>query len=96
MTAYLEHLLDAAFPASDSTVRILTPRQPARRGCQLSVLLDRAVRPVNKWLQQHGVICDVREPDVIRISPVPFYNTFQDVHNFVELLKKALQATSTS
>ena len=43
------------------------------------------------YLMEHNVICDKREPDVIRVSPVPLYNTFLDVFRFVEILKSAIR-----
>jgi kynureninase len=76
LTAYLERLLDglgATWPA-----RLLTPRDPARRGCQLSVAVPGAARLAGRLRREHGVICDFREPDVLRFAPVPLYNTFHD------------------
>jgi kynureninase len=53
----------------------LTPRDPTQRGCQISVLVHTNVKAVHDRLAEQGVICDVREPNVIRVSPVPMYNT---------------------
>ncbi len=63
-------------------LEILTPLDPSRRGCQLSIRV-RAGREQGRalftHLEQHGVLCDWREPDVIRVSPTPLYNRFGDV-----------------
>lgn len=83
MTAYLLWLLDRS--AGDD-LRVITPRDPKQRGCQLSLLVRDRPRERFVALQRAGVICDFREPDVIRVAPVPLYNTFHDVWRFAELL----------
>jgi kynureninase len=74
LTAYLERLL-GRLPAG--TVEVLTPREPARRGCQLSLRVKDG-RATLKRLECAGVVCDFREPDIVRVAPVPQYNSFQD------------------
>ena len=71
-------------------VRILTPEDRFRRGCQLSLVLDTDARRVHDALHAQGIICDFRAPDVIRIAPVPLYNTFADVYGFVDALVRTL------
>ncbi len=74
-------------------VECITPSQPERRGCQLSLRLTGADgREVFGRLESAGVVCDWREPDVIRVAPVPLYNTFADVYRFVEILRHAVEA----
>ena len=89
LTGYLEWLLrrDLAEP-----VEILTPADPHRRGCQLSLRVRSSVpgREVFERLEASGVTCDWREPDVIRVAPVPLYNRYEEVWRFVEILKEAL------
>lgn len=89
LTGYLEWLL--ARELSDS-VAILTPSDPRRRGCQLSLQVKskRSGRAVFETLESSGVATDWREPDVIRVAPVPLYNRYQEVYRFVEILGKAL------
>jgi kynureninase len=70
-------------------VEVLTPRDPARRGCQLSVRVRQEARRVFAALVQRGVICDWREPDVIRLAPVPLYNRFAEVVQAVRVLEAA-------
>ncbi|TAM82910.1 MAG: kynureninase [Jatrophihabitans sp.] len=76
LTGYLEQLLDRI----EGPVEILTPREPERRGAQLSVRLLRhdADRTSARLRAEHGVIADARRPDVIRLAPVPMYCTFED------------------
>lgn len=90
LTGYLESLLLARLA---SHVQIATPPEPRARGCQLSVRVLGGVgraRDVYEELGRRDVICDWREPDLIRVAPVPLYNTFQDVWEFVDLLAKLL------
>jgi kynureninase len=89
LTGYLEWLLRREI--SDA-VEILTPSEPHRRGCQLSlqVTSTRSGRAVFERLESSGVACDWREPDVIRVAPVPLYNRFEEVHRFVDILRNAL------
>jgi len=65
---------------------VITPRDPAHRGGQLSILTGRGGRELFARLQRGGVVCDYREPGVIRVAVAPLYNTEQDVERFVELL----------
>jgi kynureninase len=89
LTGYLEWLLGSE--VGDS-VEILTPKDPNQRGCQLSLRVKSSVpgRTVLERLEVSGVTCDWREPDVIRVAPVPLYNRYEEVHRFVEILRKAL------
>ncbi|MFQ5671005.1 MAG: kynureninase [Acidobacteriota bacterium] len=66
--------------------RVLTPAEPARRGCQISVAVDRAQERVRE-LETRGFICDARPPDILRVAPTPLYNTFQDVWSFSQAFK---------
>jgi len=90
MTAYLEQLIHAEL---DDSLEIVTPPEPERRGCQLSlrVLAGRdAGRALFEQLEAAGTIPDWREPDVIRVAPVPMYNRFEDCWRFVEQVKDCL------
>jgi kynureninase len=81
LTGYLESLLDEVCAAAvPRTAEVITPRDPDRRGAQLSVRIrDRDVGPVTDRLRQEfGVFTDARRPDVIRLAPAPMYNTFHD------------------
>ncbi|MGL6687357.1 kynureninase, partial [Xanthomonas hortorum pv. gardneri] len=84
LTGHLEQLIHARVP---QVLQIVTPSDPAQRGCQLSLRVagGRAQgRSLFEYLQSVGVLGDWREPDVIRIAPVPLYNRFCDLHRLVE------------
>ena len=81
LTGYLEFLLDH-HASNDFTA--LTPREPERRGAQLSIRIRQGGRSICDRLVEHGAVCDWREPDILRVAPVPLYNTYCDVHRFVE------------
>lgn len=83
LTAYLEYLLKQ----NNFGFEIITPSNKDERGCQLSLLTKDNGEELFKLLQNNGVIADWREPNVIRIAPVPLYNSFQDAWKFVEILK---------
>jgi kynureninase len=83
LTGYLLDLLDG-LPAG--SCEVLTPREPARRGCQVSLELPGKGREVHDELLRAGALCDFREPNVIRAAPVPLYNTFHEVWRFVQIL----------
>ncbi len=86
LTGYLEFLLD--HHALDG-VSMITPRDVPQRGAQLSLRIAHNGRALHDYLTQAYVICDWREPDVIRVAPVPWYNSFTDVLTFVDLLATA-------
>jgi kynureninase len=83
MTAYMEYLLEQLKHLSFT---IITPKDPNRRGAQLSLLFAERGREVFKALTENGVIADWREPNVIRIAPVPMYNNFEDCYRFYQIL----------
>ena len=83
LTGYAEFLINNN---NNSPVEIITPSNPAERGCQLSLRTGPNGRELHKNLVENGVVCDWREPDVIRIAPVPLYNSFEDVYRFVKIL----------
>ncbi|MGH7172235.1 MAG: kynureninase [Gemmataceae bacterium] len=85
LTAYLYYLLKRL---PSGAFEILTPSDPACRGCQLSLRLHDRPRELLAALQAEGVVCDFREPDVLRVAPVPLYNTFHEVWTFAHILKR--------
>jgi kynureninase len=91
LTGYLENILrDVIARQEHMTMRLITPTDPARRGCQLSVQLVGGDRGLFDALTAAGVICDFREPDVVRLAPAPFYNSFEDVWRFGGVLEQVL------
>lgn len=87
LTGYMEDLLNHM---NSDAFTIMTPSNPAERGCQLSILMHRDGKKMFEHLTEAGVICDWREPDCIRVAPVPLYNSFTDVHEFARLFAEAL------
>lgn len=59
-------------------VELLTPRDPEARGCQLSVRVPAARELAGRLRAEHGVVCDFREPDVLRFAPVPLITTYAE------------------
>ncbi|MCB9181071.1 MAG: kynureninase [Flavobacteriales bacterium] len=90
LTAFLEAVIDQVASDTGKQLEIITPRDPDQRGCQLSVVLHGEGRALFDELTRHGVVADWREPNVIRLAPVPLYNGFQDVWRFGEVLKECL------
>ena len=70
---------------------VMTPRDPNQRGCQLSIIAPTSSRALQRRLHDQGIVCDFREPDVIRVAPVPMYNTFHDVWRLGIALREATQ-----
>ena len=87
LTGYLEFLMN---DLDNEDIAIITPSNPTQRGCQLSIQVKNADKALHTKLTEAGVISDWREPDVIRVAPAPLYNTFEDVFEMVERLKKIL------
>ncbi len=84
LTGYLEYLI---IQNKSENIQIITPHHKEQRGCQLSLRVKSGGKALHKKLTDNGVMCDWREPDVIRAAPVPLYNTFLDVYKFVNILK---------
>lgn len=87
LTAYLEYLVKSL---GEDVIRVITPSDPSERGSQLSIQVIGGGRSIFEDIHQRGVIADWREPDVIRVAPVPLYNSYEDVLRFYEILKDVL------
>ncbi len=87
VTGYLESMLDGI---GNERISVITPRDPAQRGCQLSIRVKNADKSLFKDITERGIFADWREPDVIRVAPVPLYNSFWDVARFCEILTECL------
>ena len=91
LTGYLEYTVDRLadeFPQAG--VSIITPRDPRQRGSQISINVAGRERQLFDDLVAEGVIADFREPCIIRIAPVPLYNSFEDVYTFGKVMRKLL------
>ncbi len=87
LTGYLEFLLEQI---KTDRIEIITPTNENERGCQLSIRVKNADKNLFNEITKRGVIADWREPDVIRVAPVPLYNSFLDVWEFVKILSRPL------
>lgn len=112
LTAFLEGILtkskyyisDVAEEDKKIGFKILTPKDPEKRGCQLSLLFvphhdeksENIMERVFKYLHDHAIICDERRPDVIRIAPLPLYNTFEETYHAAIRLIEALDKISSN
>ena len=84
LTDYLEFLINSIENKNIEVIDV------PMRGCQLSVRVKSYDKKLFNNLTENGVVADWREPDVIRIAPVPLYNTFTDAFNFYQILKRLL------
>ncbi|XP_068209059.1 uncharacterized protein [Palaemon carinicauda] len=95
LTGYLEMLIDKEFGTGKDgkppLVTIATPRDPNQRGSQLSLIFSVPLQEVLSLLEARGVVCDIRHPSVMRVSPIPLYNSFSDVFDFVKILKEVIE-----
>jgi kynureninase len=94
MDQHLDVLIDGGYP-----LRRLNSTVPAERGCQTSLFVERDGKALFHHLEQHGVICDWREDNllgtgggVIRVAPTPLYNTLEEIDAFAELMRAGLNA----
>ena len=84
---YLESILISVL---NDHVEIITPSSDRSRGCQLSIRLKNPKENITEDLHEKDVICDWRDPNVIRVAPVPLYNSFEDCHEFTLKLKEII------
>ena len=88
LTGFLENLI-----SNIEGIKIITPADPSERGCQLSMEISGNVngKQILTSLSEKNIVIDWREPNVIRVAPVPLYNTFQDVYHLARHLEKSLR-----
>lgn len=92
LTGFMEFLIEDLNKELGNPFDVITPKDPSHRGCQLSIIAKKDGKKLFDYLTENGVIADWREPDVIRIAPVPMYNGFEEAFHFVSLLRKAYLA----
>lgn len=90
LTAYMEYILKEIDPL-ENMMKIITPANPEERGCQLSIFMKQNGKKLFQQLNNAGVIADWREPNVIRIAPVPLYNTFEEVYRVGEIISSIVK-----
>jgi kynureninase len=92
LTAYLHFILnDINQKNKETIIEIITPANEEERGCQVSMFMHQNGKLIFDALTAEGVIADWREPNVIRVAPVPLYNTYKDVWLFGNIIQKILQ-----
>jgi len=90
ITSYLEFILKDISSQVGGDFEIITPTEPSQRASQLSILLHGHGRELFNYLMKNGVITDWREPNVIRLAPVPLYTSFEDMYHFGQILKAGI------
>ena len=97
LSAYLIFILKelaAKFP--DDEISIITPENDQERGCQVSFIIKKDGKKVFEKLMAQGVSAGWREPEVIRVAPVPLYNTFEEIWEFGEMINKILAGSTVN
>ncbi|XP_063868605.1 kynureninase-like isoform X1 [Scylla paramamosain] len=98
LTGYLEMLIKSHFRRGNNErplVTIITPEDTSQRGCQLSLIFSFPLKQVHKEISKRGIMCDIRQPNVMRIAPAPLYTSFRDVHRFVTILGSVFDLCKT-
>ena len=88
LTGYLEYLLYSNIDRS--RFEIVTPSNPGDRGSMLSIRIFNDLEKINKELQRHGVVCDMRREEFLRVAPAPVFSSFKGVYEFVRILNDAM------
>jgi kynureninase len=94
LTAYLEFILNeinGKIVNANVRLEIITPKEKEQRGCQLSIIAHGLGKELHRKLNEANVVCDWREPNVIRVAPVPLYNIFEEVYKFGQILENAIK-----
>ena len=91
LTIYLEEAINSFNHISNGLkFKIITPGSPEKRGSQLSLLVNQNNKEIYNFLRKEGVFIDLKNPNIIRIAPVPLYNSFEDIARFYQILIKCI------
>jgi len=91
LTNFMEFVFnDISARYDNCNFEIITPQEERYRGCQLSILMHGQGKDMFDFISREGVIADWREPNVIRLAPVPLYNSFEDIFKLGQIIEKAL------
>jgi len=85
LTGYLEYLIKSL---DNGNISIITPPQLEQRGSQLSLRINSNQNDIKAFFKSKKIVCDFRKPNVIRVAPCAFYNSYSDVYSFVEALNE--------
>lgn len=89
LTGYMEFLL-YQLNEHKNVIEIITPKDPTSRGAQLSLFVKKGGKALYDRISEQGVVCDWRNPNVIRIAPAPLYNSYEDIYKFAVAFEAAL------
>ena len=93
LSAFLHFILgDINASLGEQVIRVITPDTEQERGCQVSMLMLKKGKEIFQELFSHGISADWREPNVIRVAPVPLYNSFEDVWRFGNSISAILRS----
>ena len=93
MSAYLIFVLNEVNRHfGNELIKIITPLQAEERGCQVSMIIEKNGKAIFDYLMENGVSAGWREPEVIRVAPVPLYNSFEEVWKFGNIIKEKISA----
>lgn len=91
LSGYLHFVLnDINTHQKEKVIEVITPADENERGCQVSILMLKDGRKIFEELTKQGVIADWREPNVIRVAPVPLYNSYEDIYKFGEIIRETI------
>ncbi len=90
LTGYLLKLLQE-LAEQYKHLQIITPTAEESHGCQVSLIIKKEGKKIYDKLTEDGIVLDWREPEVLRLAPVPLYNTFEEVYEFCQCLRHQLQ-----
>lgn len=90
LTGYLEFVLQEVQKNTGQSLVVLTPKNAEERGAQLSIVVDGKNKSIVKSLAAEGIVVDWREPNVVRMAPVPLYNSFEDIFSFGQTFSRIL------
>lgn len=93
LNQYLRFIVNEISQRTAVPINIITPETERDHGCQLSLVFPKNGKALFDHISEAGVIADWREPDVIRMAPVPLYNCFEDIYQFGRKLEKAIEKT---
>jgi len=91
LTSFLIDCVDALLPEEESGIRVVTPREPERRGGHVALACPRNAAALLKGLEARGIVADLRPPDVLRFTPSPLSTRFQDVWRAISILAKVVK-----
>jgi kynureninase len=91
LTGYQEFIINDINARNEHiNLDVITPKDNTKRGCQLSIVAHGQGKSLFEKISENGIVADWREPNVIRIAPVPLYNSFEDAFNFGEIIENSI------